>query len=268
MVDPAEQLTTSQSPENKLIRFEQPLTERMRTFLRIEFLFQQATYHIQDPTYYGTRAAVSSLLEMLTILGRGDARAEVLKELERQSEILGRYRRKPGVDAGRLDGLIQNLGALRRRLAEAGALFMNPLKESDFLSTIRHRSAIPGGTCVFDLPDYGYWLHLPYTERVRQLEAWVDKLRPIYDPVSELLWLTRGTSEPSYRVAVGGLYQYSLPRTEHFNMVRVLMPVEGGMLPEISAGQHRFTVRFVSWRSVEQRPTQVTQDVRFLLALV
>jgi cell division protein ZapD len=268
MVDPAEQLTTNPAPESTLIRFEQPLTERMRTFLRIELLFKQAAYHIQDPTYYGTRAAVASLLEMLTILGRGDARAEVLKELERQSEVLGRYRRKPGVDTARLDVLIQNLAALRTRLAEAGALFMNPLKESDFLSTIRHRSAIPGGTCVFDLPDYGFWLHLPYAERARQLESWIEKLRPIYAPVSELLWLARGTNEPSYRVAAGGLYQYNLPRTEHFNMVRVLMPADGGMFPEISAGQHRFTVRFVSWRGTEQRPAQVTQDVRFLLALV
>lgn len=267
MVDPAEQLTSNPSPEDQLIRFEQPLTERMRTFLRIEFLFQQACHHNQDPTYYGTRAAVASLLEILTILTRGDARAEVLKELERHAEMLGRYRRKPGVDTVRLDKLIENLVALRTRLSAAGALFMNPLKESDFLSTIRHRSAIPGGTCVFDLPDYGYWLHLPYPERARQLEEWVDKLRPICDPVSELLWLTREASPPTYRVASGGLYQYNLPRTEHFNLVRVLVPANGGMFPEISAGQHRFTVRFVQWQGVDNRPTQVAQDVRFLLAL-
>ena len=267
MVDRAEQLTTHHSPDDQLIKYEQPLTERMRTFLRIEFLVQQAAFHIQDRTYYGTRAAVSSLLEILTILGRGDARAEVMKELERQAEILGRYRRTPGVDTVQLDSLIQNLAGMRSRLAEAGALFMNPLKECDFLSTIKHRSAIPGGTCVFDLPDYAYWLHLPYPDRVEQLEAWMDRLRTIYDPVSELLWLTRESNEATYRVATGGLYQYNLPRTEHFNMVRVLTPAGSGMFPEISAGQHRFTVRFLSWQGVDQRPTQVTQDVRFLLAL-
>jgi cell division FtsZ-interacting protein ZapD len=55
-----------------LITFEQPLTERMRTFLRIEFLHEQMLFHIDEPTDFGARAAVASLLEVLTILGRGD----------------------------------------------------------------------------------------------------------------------------------------------------------------------------------------------------
>jgi cell division protein ZapD len=49
--------------------------------------------------------------------------------------------------------------------------------------------------------------------------------------------------------------------------VRVLVPVGGGLFPEISAGQHRFTVRFVRWRGVDARPVQVNQDVRFELAI-
>jgi cell division protein ZapD len=80
------------SAADALLKFEQPLTERMRTFLRVEFLFEQALYHAKDPTDYGTRAAVASLLEILTILGRGDIRTDVLKELERHAETLGRYR--------------------------------------------------------------------------------------------------------------------------------------------------------------------------------
>jgi cell division protein ZapD len=48
--------------------------------------------------------------------------------------------------------------------------------------------------------------------------------------------------------------------------VRVLLPAGGGIFPEISAGQHRFTIRFVRWRGVDARPAQVPQDVRFQLA--
>ena len=68
------------------IKFEQPLTERMRTFLRIEFLYGQTQFHMDDPTDYGARGAVAGLLEILTILGRGDVRADVMKELERHAE--------------------------------------------------------------------------------------------------------------------------------------------------------------------------------------
>ena len=249
------------------IKFEQPLTERMRTFLRIEFLYGQTLFHMDDPTDYSARGAVAGLLEILTILGRGDVRADVMKELERHGAVLDRYRSQPGVDPARLTGLINGIDALRSRLAEAGPHLMNPLKESDFLNAIRHRSGIPGGTCMFDLPDYGYWLHLPPLERRRQLEEWTGLLTPLCEAVAQVLWLTREATEATECVASGGLYQHNFVRNEQTNLVRVLVPSTAGLFPEISAGQHRFTVRFVRWRGVAARPVQVNQDVRFQLAL-
>jgi cell division protein ZapD len=255
------------APEHGLIKFEQPLTERMRTFLRIEFLYGQTLFHAEDSSDYGARAAVTSLLEIVTILGRGDVRTDVIKELERHAGLLGRYRSQPGVDPSRLTGLIETIDALRAHHAEAGPHLINPLKECDFLNTIRHRAAIPGGTCMFDLPDYGFWLNLPATERRRQLEVWIQKLKPLCDAVAEVLWLTREATEPAENVATGGFYQHNFDRTEQMNLVRVLLPGSAGIYPEVSAGQHRFTVRFLRWRGVEERPLQVNQDVRFHLAI-
>jgi cell division protein ZapD len=253
--------------EHALIKFEQPLNERMRTFLRVEFLYEQTLFHMHDPTEFSSRAAISALLELLTILGRGDVRSDVGKELERHAELLGRYRSQPGVDPVRLMGLIDNLNELRQQLSEAGPQAVNPLKECDFLTTIRHRSAIPGGTCMFDLPDYGYWLHLPAAERRRQLDEWTGRIKPICDAVAEVLWLTREATEAAPRVAVGGMYLHTFDKNDQASLVRVLLPANAGIFPEISAGQHRFTIRFVRWRGVDARPTQVGQDVRFELAI-
>ena len=257
----------SASAEQALIKFEQPLSERMRTFLRVEFLYEQTLFHVHEPTEFSARAAVSALLEILTILGRGDVRSDVNKELERHAELLGRYRSQPGVDPARLTGLIDNIAELRQHLSEAGPQVVNPLKECDFLTTIKHRSAIPGGTCMFDLPDYGYWLHLPAAERRSQLDDWTSRIKPICDAVAEVLWLTREATEAKPQVAQGGLFQHVFDRSEQASLVRVLMPSNGGIYPEISAGQHRFTIRFVRWRGVDSRPAQVAQDVRFQLAI-
>jgi cell division protein ZapD len=258
---------TAPSAEPKAMTFEQPLTERMRTFLRVEFLYEQTLFHFDDPTGFGARSTVAALLEVLTILGRGDVRTDVLKELERHGEVLERYRSQPGVDPARLTSLISTVAGLRQRLSEAGAQHVNPLKECEFLSTIRHRSAIPGGTCMFDLPDYGFWLHLPPAERRRQLDAWLQHLRPICDAVAEVLWLTREATGSSPQVAPSGFFQYAFDRSDQASLVRVLLPANAGVFPEISAGQRRFTIRFVRWRGVEARPIQVSQDVRFELAI-
>lgn len=249
------------------VEYEQPLTERMRTFLRLEFLYQQASFHAEASTDWNSRAAVASLLDILAIMGRGDVRSEVIKELERHAEQLRRFRKQPGVDHGRLDSLLHTVESLREELNRAGTGLIQPLRDSDFLSAIKHRSAIPGGTCVFDLPDYTFWLSRPYPERAQQLERWLTQLRPLCDAVSEVLWLIRQGRKPRERVAQAGMYQQALERGESPSLLRVIMPGDAEYYPEISGSQHRFTVRFLHFNSVDERPTQTPDDVTFLLSL-
>ena len=140
--------------EDALLVFEQPLNERMRTFLRLDFLYNQALYHNEMASQWGSRAAMASLIDILAIMTRGDVRSEVLKELEGQLTSLNEFQSKPGVDAQRLKILMSNLLRLRADLMGAGSAFLQPLRDSEFLNSVKHRSAIPGGTCEFDLPDY------------------------------------------------------------------------------------------------------------------
>ena len=70
------------------IIYEQPLNERIRTFLRLEFLFSQAAQHLHDDSQWGSRNTLTSLLDILSIFGRTDLKTEVLKELERHTATL------------------------------------------------------------------------------------------------------------------------------------------------------------------------------------
>lgn len=256
-----------QATDSNVMAFEQPLTERMRTFLRIEFLHAQAEYHAKNLRGFGARAAITTLLEMMTILGRGDVRSDVLKELERQAAMLASYTHQPDIDHDRLEALVGDVNGLKAAITRSGPHFMNTLKDCEFLNTIKHRSSIPGGTCMFDLPDYAYWLRLPHDERVAEFERWMAVLEPICAAVAELLWLTREATEPVERLAAEGLYQHHMDRHAPVNLARVIVPRNTGFYPEISAGRHRVTVRFVKWQGVDRRPAQVNRDVSFLLSL-
>ncbi len=88
--------------ESAPLVFEQPLNERMRTFLRLDFLYNQALYHNEMQSQWGSRAAMGSLLDILAIAARGDVRADVQKELERHLAQLNVFQSKPGVDSARL----------------------------------------------------------------------------------------------------------------------------------------------------------------------
>src|SRR5271168_4138473 len=247
------------------IVYEQPLNERMRTFLRLEFLYTQASYHSESPNPWSARAAVASLLEILAITARGDSRSEVLKELERHVNVLKEYQTKTGVDPARLKSLVSNLVKLRHDLSTVGGNYMGPLRDSEFLSAIKHRSAIPGGTCDFDLPDYSYWLNRPAQVRSTEFGSWLALIRPLCDSIAELLWLTRQNTKRKSETATGGIFQLQLERENPRQLVRVSLPAQSDLFPEISGSQHRCTIRFLHWSEATSRPVHVETDVPFLL---
>ena len=265
MVKPASHITPQESAAVR--HYEQPLSERMRTFLRLEFLYQQMLYNSERQADWATRATIASLLDMLAILSRGDVRSEVHKELDHQLGILQRFQSQPGVDDGRLGTLIHNLASSREELGRIGTSFLQPLKESDFLNAIKNRSSIPGGTCEFDLPVYSHWLRQPFERRAQDIEEWTSAIRPVCDAVTELLWLIRESAQPQDRRAINGMYQHSMQKDTNCRLLRVSLSNGTSLFPEISGSQHRFTIRFLEWSTISRRAVQTGHDVPFQLSV-
>jgi len=258
--------TTPTDPESdRTLVFEQPLNERMRTFLRLDFLYSQALHHNEAASQWGTRAAITSLIDILAIITRSDVRSEALKELDRQLTLLAEFQSKPGVDTNRLKTLIANLTRLRSELLNAGIANLQPLKDSEFLNAVKHRSSIPGGTCEFDLPDYLYWLSQPDEVRVRAFNQWLTVLRPLCDAVSELIWLTRQNGRTRQETAQGGNFTITFDRENPLQLLRIALPASMGLYPEVSGSHHRCNMRFLSWKGLSERATQADSDVKFLL---
>ena len=266
MAKPARDIAADPA-EKKDVYYEQPVSERMRTFLRLEFLYQQMLYSSDSESSWATRATIGTLLEVLAILSRGDVRSEVHKELDHQIGALQRFQSQPGVDAGRLDNVLNTLVDNRSEINGAGTQYLQPLKDCEFLNAIKHRSAIPGGTCEFDLPEYSHWLRQPFRRREQDLEKWVAAIRPICDAVCEIMWLIRESAEPLNKLAVNGMYQHNMQKDANCRLLRVTLPPGSRLFPEISGSQHRFTVRFLEWSTIASRAVQTGHDVRFLLSI-
>jgi len=249
------------------VEYEQPLNERMRTFLRLEFLYQQMLYNTELDADWATRAATSSLLEIMAILMRGDVRSDVHKELDHQIENLERFVSQPGVDSRRLDALLGNLLESRNEVNSAGTRFLEPLRGCEFLMSIKHRNSIPGGTCEFDLPEYNHWLRQPIARRQRDLQDWLSVIRPVCDAVVELLWLIRESARPLEKTAMNGMYQQNIQKHDQCRLLRVTLPGDSPLYPEISGSQHRFTVRFLEWSNISSRAVQTGHDVGFQISI-
>jgi cell division protein ZapD len=204
-------------------------------------------------------------LEVLAITARGDIRSDVLKELERHMAIIHDYQSRPGADGDRVRAVVANLAKLRSDLNASGVTYMQRLRDSDFLNAIKHRSAIPGGTCEFDLPDYAHWLTLPHETRATALDEWISTVQPLCVAVVELLWLTRQNTRPRRETASGGVFNLAFDKQVMCQLLRITLPASGELFPEISGSHHRCTIRFLKWATVTARPAQTDQDVPFLL---
>src|SRR5690606_5175325 len=95
---------------------------------------------------------------------------------------------------------------------------------------------------------------------------WLDLLRPLCDSVVEILFVTRQSARPREETAVGGVYQINFERDNPTQLLRLELPADADLYPEVSGSHHRCSVRFMSWTDLSQRPVQTDRDVRFILA--
>ena len=79
------------------------------------------------------------------------------------------------------------------------------------------------------------------------------------------LHLIRNSTNPTQECAEKGFYQKSIEPNVSCQLIRIIMPVTSLLFPEISAGRHRFTIRFMEQPSTSGRPTQTDENVNFEL---
>lgn len=252
------------SPAADWIAFEQPLNERTRTFLRLQFLLKEIEHYGADRSDWGIRAGLRALLDTLSLLGRSDLKTELLKDLGEQQGALQRLQGRAEVNRERLSQTLEEITATTAALHRSASLTPAVLlRENDFLYAIHSRSAIPGGTCEFDLPAYHRWLMRDLEAIERDVSAWTARLRPFRSGVDLCLRLLRDSSAAIDATAQNGVFLY-VPQA-HYSLVRVQVPPEADVYPEISASKHRIAIRFMVLGDVNTRSVQAACDISFRL---
>lgn len=250
---------------NQLI-FEQPLNEHIRTFLRLEHLFNQYHQHINSQTEWDTLNAVKAILDILSMLGRGDIKRETIKELERQNTNLQSFVEIPNINHGKLIDMIDEQKKCLQELHAIGGTIGHELQQHELLNAIRQRLSMPGGLCEFDLPVYSHWINQAYEKRTEILKQWFAPFATLNKAINLILHVIRDSTDAIDETADDGFYQKSLDANLTCLMIRVLLPNDTTVFPEISAGKHRFTVRFLKAGDLAHRPEQDKNNIEFKLA--
>jgi len=247
--------------------YEQPLNEKVRAFLRLEKLFQQYAFHLKHGSDWNNRIAVDSILELLVFTTRSDIKLEVLKELERQHTRLERLSKRPQIDQSQLSSVLKNI---QKRIGELQAIsgqVGQDTKNVELLTAIAQKNSVPGSICDFDLPALKHWLTLDKDKRQKHIEKWFQPFGPLDRAVQLILDVLRHSTEDTEEIAQNGFFQKSLDTNQAVQLLRISIPGDGICYPEISAGKHRFSVRFMKNDDPAMRPEQCQEDVSFKLKM-
>jgi cell division protein ZapD len=224
--------------------YEYPLNERSRVLLRLEYIFSRAQHYLPESTTWGTQAAIDSIVSCVNVFSRSDMKSELLKELERNLTTMRRLSKTAGVDVERLEHSILDLESAQRGLIQLTKPIGAELREDDFFKTIMQRSAIPGGTCAFDLPQFHLWLTQPAPKRIQSLEGWFKEFLPVRTTVNLLLSLYRSSYRFQELEIKQGNHQQSLDPSQTTQLVYIELADDLSIFPEVSGNKHRISIRF------------------------
>jgi len=249
------------------LTYEQPLNERIRTFLRLEGLFKQFNFHVKHGTAWDNPIAIDAITDILSFTTRSDIKLEVLKELERQHSRLERLTKRPQIDQSQLGSLLDKQTTLIGRLQASTGQLGQETQNAELLNAVRQKNSVPGPICNFDLPAFHYWLTRPEAARREHLQQWFAPFQVLEESITMILDVLRNSSDDSEETALKGFFQKVIDTNQAVQLLHITVPATLTCYPEISAGKHRFSIRFMVNPNPYTRPEQFVEDVDFRLRI-
>lgn len=228
-----------------MISYEFPLTEKVRTLLRLEDLFARIEHFITAQTSSDHHAAITTLFEILEVVSRADLKSELLQELERQRRALSQLHNNPQISEHALNFILEELDTAMQGLQNMHGKTGQYLRENEWLMSIKQRACVPGGTCEFDLPSYHYWQQQSAPIRGEFLSAWLNPILPINIAIKLLLKLLRESGKVMHYTAQQGMFQ-QMQGGRTAQLLRVNLAANLACIPEVSANKYAINIRFIN----------------------
>ena len=254
------------SERRSVILYEYPFNERIRTYLRLQQLFSRLGQLIPRESPIDHHFALITLFEILEVSSRPELKSDVLKDLERQKQVMNGYRGNPAISENALDMIISQLEQNFESLNALTGKIGSKLNESDFLNSLKSRVVIPGGTCEFDLPAYHAWQHHGVDKRQADLHQWSACFIPIAQSIQMLLKMLRDSGAAQKVMATSGQLQQNLPQGRTFQLLRLRIDPALGLVPEISCNRLLVVIRLMQQQE-DGRLIASTGDTAFEMTL-
>lgn len=248
------------------IQYEHPLNEKIRVFLRAEYLWQELEYNLQMENNHNCVNALKNILQLLEINERIDLKSEAIKYIDKLIVKFNKILESPEVDVQRTKQIVDDLQVSLNRIRAIVGKLSASLYNNEWLATIRQKILLPGGTCQSDLPFLYYWQQFPLNQKVKQIVEWQQVFYPLIDVVNRVLFFIRQTSCHDEITCYDGTYQKIIETQFEPQLLTIEVPAKLKIYPEISGNRYRVAVRFLQTDLVS-RATVYNDRVDFKLGI-
>jgi cell division protein ZapD len=252
------------------LEFETPLSERARTWLRLEEAFVRTHTFAARRDAVDHRSALISLFDIVDTATRTDLKTDLLGELDRQRTIWHTQLDNPDVAREALEEFLADMDTIVHDLhAQVGKIGQH-LRDIEWLQGVRQRASSPGGACAFELPMLHSWLQRSDYDRKLELKAWLDPFSPLEEAVLLVLRLLRESARSTDELAHHGNFHRTLASQRPPLLALIAVDTRHGVVPEVSANKYTVNVRFLDHRGQFQtggRAVVTARDVPFRLGL-
>ena len=241
--------------------YEYPLEPKMRTLLRFHYLLKELTHFCHDKSDYGSKHALMVFFELMHLMERADIRQEILKDLDKlllmhknNSDQIATH------DVEAIQKCFTSLESIKGK-------FTDTMHDIPFISSIKARFQIPGGTMKFDLPILQVWLDRPFSERCTLLDMILQHFHPLAEGIKIILYYMTKNQNSQSVIANAGFFQISLDPKQKFQLMLIEYQQSSNEIyyPEISGNRHLMTIRFVTPSITEPKSKVVQQNIPFEL---
>lgn len=242
-----------------MIKYEFPLNERIRRFIRLEQLFsktQSATLSSQKYSEFNT---FERIFELMQTASRTDLKVDLMQEVERKIIDIKKQRRTKINDQ-----LLIKLRKIKINLEKAkihpGFFFGN----DKLLQEIKTRSDSPFGITSIDFPEFHYWLQNQSSQSKKEyINKKLQPYYPIKEAISILLTILRTNSKASNVTAETGVYQRKLDPVLKIDLITIIAKKSLKSFPSISSNKYAISIHFNNAKT----QAQIDKDINFKISL-
>ena len=223
------------------VLFEHPLNERIRNYLKLEQLFKHLNMSASGNISLSHITYFNALFSIIDTLERNDIRGDLIKELEKLEQHLVIWSQAPNIDTSLLEDNLKQTITLLCELKKTKQQWLD-YREIKFLTGLKQRFGMQGGTCVFDLPQLHFWLNQEGSLLASEMKTWIALFSSISSSLYLILKFIRLRSEFITIETENGFYQ---DNGESLLLLRIKTPVGANFYPTVSGNKFRYSIRFV-----------------------